>query len=254
MKIREREFTYIPTNVDITYISTEDNKYIVPLEKSKHIKNLEVHKIKKWIYLFLKRFFDIVLSLIGIVFVCILAIFIKISYIVTGDFDSIIFKQLRTGKNGKNFKLYKVRSMTIKNDVMDNTTEDQFTKVGKIIRKFSLDELLQIVNILKGDMSFIGPRPWIPEYYENMNTEQRHRCDMRPGISGYAQVKGRNTISIFDKINYDLEYINKASLFMDLKIIVLTIATIFGHKGVDAGKGTIHEEIKELKKQDAIMQ
>ena len=227
-----------PTNNEIITLSEKENKKILI--------------IKKYTYLFIKRFFDILFSMIGLIFVFILSIFIKISYIITGDFDSIIFKQTRTGKDGKDFELYKFRSMAIKNNVRDKTKEDQYTKVRKVLRKLSLDELLQLVNVLKGDMSFIGPRPWIPEYYQNFNSRQKHRCDMRPGISGYAQVKGRNNLTIFDKINYDLVYIQKASLWMDIKVIVLTVLTIFGQKGVDAGKGTIHEEIKELEEQDKV--
>lgn len=232
------------TKVDFEGVDCGLN-YPIKIEKKHRIK-----KFDKYTYLFLKRIFDILFSSIGLIFVFFISIFIKISYIITGDFNSIIFKQIRTGKDGKNFTLYKFRSMVVKNDVRDTSKEDQYTKVGKIIRKLSLDELLQLVNVLKGDMSFVGPRPWIPEYYQNFTDRQKHRCDMKPGISGYAQVKGRNTISIFDKINYDLVYIEKASVLMDIKVMILTVLTIFCQKGVDAGKRTIHEELKELKSQE----
>lgn len=97
-------------------------------------------------------------------------------------------------------------------------------------------------------MSFIGPRPWIPDYYENMNEEQRHRTDVRPGLTGLAQCMGRNGITIFEKINYDIEYINNYSLRQDIKIVILTIKTVISGSGADAGKNTIKNEIEQLKK------
>lgn len=206
--------------------------------------------IRKMFYFGVKRTFDVIFSLIGLVFLVPVLIIVKISYMLTGDFHSIIFKQERTGRYGKKFSLYKIRSMVADNNVRDMSCEDQFTKVGRIIRKLSLDELLQVINILEGDMSFIGPRPWIPEYYENMNENQRHRCDVRPGLSGLAQVRGRNDISIFEKIDYDLEYVKTCSVKMDIKIVFMTVKAVFGQKGVDAGKGTIHDEIEALKKQN----
>lgn len=218
------------------------------LEKDKI--NTKSISLRKLLYFGIKRIFDILFSLIGLFFCVPVLIIVKISYMLTGDFHSIIFKQERTGRYGKKFKLYKIRSMVAGNDVRDMSCEDKFTKVGRIIRKLSLDELLQVINVLKGDMSFIGPRPWIPEYYENMNEKQRHRCDVRPGLSGLAQVKGRNDISIFEKINYDLEYVNTCSVKTDIKIVFMTIKAVFGQKGVDAGKGTIHDEIEALKKQN----
>lgn len=218
------------------------------LEKDKI--NTKSISIKEKLYFGVKRTFDIIFSLIGLVFLVPVLIIVKISYMLTGDFHSIIFKQERTGRYGKKFNLYKIRSMVAGNNVRDMSCEDKFTKVGRIIRKLSLDELLQVINILKGDMSFIGPRPWIPEYYENMNEKQRHRCDVRPGLSGLAQVKGRNDISIFEKINYDLEYVKTCSVKTDIKIVFMTIKAVFGQKGVDACKSTIHDEIEALKKQN----
>ena len=97
-------------------------------------------------------------------------------------------------------------------------------------------------------MSFIGPRPWITDYYDNMNDSQRHRYDVRPGLTGLAQCMGRNNISIFDKIEYDLQYIENYSLYQDLKVVFLTIKTVFTSSGADAGKSTIHDELEDLKK------
>jgi len=209
-----------------------------------------VLSLKRKGFFLLKRTFDVFFSLIGCIALLPIALVIKVSYLLSGDKHSIFFTQVRTGKNGENFNLYKFRSMAIDNNVRDFSKEDQYTKVGKIIRKLSIDELPQMINILKGDMSFIGPRPWIPEYYENMNVVQRHRCDVVPGISGLAQVMGRNNISIFDKINYDLQYVKNASIFQDLKIIFLTIKTVFVHEGVNAGKSTIQNELNDLKIQN----
>ena len=123
------------------------------------------------------------------------------------------------------------------------------TKVGKIIRKTSLDELPQLFNIFKGEMSFIGPRPWIPEYYEWFTEEQNKRASVLPGISGLAQVKGRNGIDIFKKIEYDLEYVENMSFKMDLKCVWLTIITVFKKNNAEITEQGIKEEIKELKEQ-----
>ena len=162
----------------------------------------------------------------------------------------ILFKQARNGKHGKIFYMYKFRSMVANNDVRDLSKSDEFTKVGRFIRRTSLDELPQLINIAKGNMSFIGPRPWIPEYYENMNETQRHRCEVRPGITGLAQVMGRNNIDVFKKIEFDLEYIKNYSMLQDIIIVLLTIKTIFTGKGVDAGKEGIQNELDDLKKKN----
>jgi lipopolysaccharide/colanic/teichoic acid biosynthesis glycosyltransferase len=127
--------------------------------------------------------------------------------------------------------------------------DQRITKVGKFIRSTSLDELPQIINILKGDMSFIGPRPWITEYYNSFNTEQKRRTEVLPGLSGLAQVKGRNGLTIFDKIKYDLEYVNNISLKYDIKIIFLTIYTVLKKEQAEIIQESIEEEIKALKEQ-----
>ena len=130
----------------------------------------------------------------------------------------ILFRQKRTGKDGEPFTLYKFRSMPADNDVHDTSKSDSLTRVGKVIRATSLDEIPQLINIIKGDMSFIGPRPWITDYYDNMNSDQRRRNDVRPGITGRAQAYGRNSISIQQKIAHDLEYVDHVTLLNDVKI------------------------------------
>lgn len=157
-----------------------------------------------------------------------------------------LFKQERTGKRGKKITVYKFRTMVSDNDVHDFSCEDRHTKIGKILRKTSLDELPQLISIAKGDMSFIGPRPWIPDYYDKMNDIQRHRYCVRPGLTGLAQANGRNTITIFDKIRYDLEYIKNYSLKQDIKVVLLTIKAVFTASGADAGKETIQSELEAL--------
>lgn len=197
-----------------------------------------------------KRIVDFVLALILLIIVgipmLIVAMFIKLE-----DGGPIIYKSKRIGKNCKPFNTYKFRSMKINRKELDsNLTHDQMvTKIGKFIRKTSLDELPQLFNILKGDMSFIGPRPWIPEYYEWFTDEQKRRANVLPGISGLAQVKGRNGINIFKKIEYDLEYVNNMSLLMDIKCIWLTVVTVFKKDNAEISEKGIKEEINELREQ-----
>lgn len=197
---------------------------------------------------YFKRFLDLLMSLVILIIFFIPMVIIAIA-IKLDSKGPVLFKQERTGKNGKPFNLYKFRSMAVDNDVHDFSNKDRHTKVGAFLRKTSLDELPQIINIFKGDMSFIGPRPWIPDYWENMNEAQRHRCDVLPGITGLAQAKGRNNISIFEKINYDLEYIREFSMLEDIKVIFWTIKTVVSKEGADAGKGTIQNELAELANQ-----
>ena len=196
-------------------------------------------------YKYVKRLLDIIISLSALLVFLIPIILISI-LIKKEDKGPVLFKQTRTGYKGKEFKLYKFRSMTIDNDVLNNKSENKLTKVGKFIRKTSLDELPQFINILKGDMSLIGPRPWIVEYYNNFTDEQKKRVDVLPGITGLAQATGRNNITIFEKINYDLEYVNNYSLLMDIKVIFLTIKTVLSKTGAEISKSGIHEELKEL--------
>lgn len=195
----------------------------------------------------IKFMFDRLLAIFGLIVASPLMLLIAIA-IKLDSKGPVFFKQERTGKNGKNFTLCKFRTMVKDNDVHDFSKADEHTRVGKILRKTSLDELPQLYAIAIGKMSFIGPRPWIPDYYENMNDAQRHRCDVRPGLTGLAQAMGRNSIGIIEKINYDLEYIKNYSLTQDIRIIFLTIKMVFTGSGADAGKGTIQSELDELKK------
>ncbi|MBR5410862.1 MAG: sugar transferase [Clostridia bacterium] len=199
-------------------------------------------------YAVIKRILEFLLSLFALILLS--PVITAISLAIRLDSKGpVIFKQLRTGKYGKPFKAWKFRTMIADNDVHDFSTSDQHTKIGTFLRKTSLDELPQLFNVLSGKMSFIGPRPWITDYYELMNEEQRHRVDVTPGITGLAQAKGRNNLSIFEKIGYDLEYIDNYSLIEDLKVVLLTVKAVFSSEGADAGKSTIQNELDELRAQ-----
>ncbi len=206
-----------------------------------------LNKIRVITFAGFKIIFDRIVSLLGLIILLPLMIIIAIAIKIDSK-GPVFFKQERTGKNGKNFKMYKFRTMVQDNDVHDLSKQDEFTRVGKFLRRLSLDEIPQLINILLFQMSFIGPRPWIPEYYENMNDTQRVRFCVRPGLTGLAQANGRNAITIFDKINYDLEYIKNYSLTQDIKIVFLTIKAVFTAQGADVGKGGIDKELKDLKK------
>ena len=201
----------------------------------------------------IKFMFDRLLAIFGLMVASPLMIIIAIA-IKLDSKGPVLFKQERTGKHGKNFYVYKFRTMSADNNVHDFSKADEHTKIGKILRKTSLDELPQLFSIAIGKMSFIGLRPWITDFYDNMNEEQRRRYAVRPGLTGLAQAMGRNNISIFDKINYDLEYIRDYSLYQDIKIIFLTIKTVFTGHGADAGKNTIKKELDDLKNNNKQME
>ena len=197
-------------------------------------------------YKYFKRTMDIVVSFILLILCSIPMVIVAIAIKLESK-GPALFKQTRTGKDGVDFTLYKFRSMTVENDVLNFKEENQITRVGKIIRKTSLDELPQLLNVLKGDMSLIGPRPWIVEYYQNFTNYQKRRVAVRPGITWYAQASGRNNLSIFEKIEYDIEYVERYSLLEDLKVIGMTIKTVLSKEGADLSKAGVHEEIVALR-------
>lgn len=206
--------------------------------------------MKRRVFLFVKRAFDIIVSLIALIILAIpmlvIAICIKIE-----DGSPAIFKQVRMGKNLKPFNIYKFRTMKTQREELNSelSHEEMVTKVGKILRATSIDELPQLINILKGEMSFIGPRPWIVEYYEWFTDEQKRRSDVRPGITGLAAVKGRNGINIFKKINYDLEYVDNMSLWFDIKIFFWSIVAVFKKTNAEISENGIKDELIELREQ-----
>lgn len=200
-------------------------------------------------YKYVKRFLDILMALI-ILLILLIPMFIIALLIRIEDKGPAFFRQVRTGKDGKEFKLIKFRSMKVNNDVHDFSKEDEHTKIGRFIRKTSLDELPQIINILKGEMSFIGPRPWIPDYFLLMNDEQRNRVKVLPGITGLAQVNGRNAITVDEKIKYDLKYVDNFSFKQDVQVFFKTIQALLKKQGVNNGKGGIKEDLEELRKEN----
>lgn len=202
-------------------------------------------------YQYVKRAIDIIFALLLLIFASIPMIVVAIA-IKLEDGGPVIYKSKRMGKGLKTFNTYKFRSMKTNREELHSklSHEQMVTKVGKFIRKTSLDELPQLFNVLKGEMSFIGPRPWIPEYYEWFTDEQKRRVDVLPGISGLAQAKGRNGINIFKKIEYDLEYVDHISLWMDIKCIYLTIITVLKKDSAEISEKGIKQEIEELKRQE----
>ena len=185
---------------------------------------------------------DFILSLLALIFLS--PVFLVVAILVRLKLGSpVIFKQKRPGKNEKIFTMYKFRTMTDKRDENDELLPDKIrlTKFGKILRSTSLDELPELFNILKGDMSIVGPRPLLVRDMVFMTSEQRQRHNVLPGLSGLAQVNGRNCILWEDKFNYDLQYIENISLINDIKIIFMTIINVFKREGINA-KGMVTSE------------
>lgn len=197
---------------------------------------------------YLKRILDFLIATLLLLIIWPLLLIVAIA-IKLDSKGPVLFKQIRTGKKGKEFTLYKFRSMTVNNNFYDTTIEDQVTRVGRFIRKTSLDELPQIFNIIKGEMSFIGPRPWIVDYAKLFTKHQRKRLEVLPGITGLAQCSGRNNLNIKDRINIDVEYVNNVSLRLDLYVFFKTIKCVLKREGFSNSKSAIHEELKILEKQ-----
>lgn len=197
----------------------------------------------------IKKLLDLILALILVILLSPLMIIIAIMIKIDSK-GPIIFKQIRSGKNNKNFTLYKFRSMIYNNNLYDTSVEDQVTKIGRILRKTSLDELPQLFNILKGEMSFIGPRPWILDYAKYFTKHQMRRLEVLPGITGLAQCSGRNNLGIIERIDIDVEYVENMSLFLDIYIVLKTIKSVLKKEGFSNSKSAIHEELNILKNQN----
>ncbi len=184
---------------------------------------------------FVKRFLDILFSLL--LLILLLPVFLILMILVKIKLGSpIFFKQDRPGKDGKIFKLYKFRTMTDAKDKAGNLLPDseRLTSFGKLLRSTSLDELPELLNILKGEMSFIGPRPLLVEYLDLYNEEQKHRHDVRPGLTGLAQVEGRNLLSWEERFKLDVLYVNNLTFMTDIKILFKTIKVVFKREGVSS--------------------
>lgn len=155
----------------------------------------------------------------------------------------VIFRQPRTGRHGTTFTLYKFRSMLEPPACAPETPDaDRLTRFGVWLRSTSLDELPELVNVIKGDMSLVGPRPLLPRYMQHYSTDQARRHDVRPGITGLAQVRGRNAADWIDRLRWDVDYVDAGSLLLDLKILLLTVAVVVRRSGVSApGHATVAE-------------
>ncbi len=180
-----------------------------------------------------KRLLDLILSVIGLVITCpILVLFILI--LMIANKGKPFFFQKRPGKNEKVFSIIKFKTMSDATDDNGVLLPDskRLTEFGSFIRKTSIDELLQLINVIKGDMSLIGPRPLLIEYLSEYNNDQRQRHNVKPGISGWAQVNGRNSISWEKKFEYDVYYVNNYSFLFDMKIFFLTIKNVLSSRGI----------------------
>lgn len=195
------------------------------------------------IYKYIKRILDIISSLLAII---ILSPILGILTVI-GAFEmkgNPFFTQERPGKGEKIFKLVKFRTMTNAKDESGELLSDaeRLTKYGKFLRNTSLDELPELFNILKGDMSVIGPRPLLVKYLPRYNEHQHRRHEVKPGLSGWAQVNGRNAISWEDKFNYDVEYVDNYSIVMDIKILFMTILNVLKREGISSETSATMEE------------
>ena len=207
--------------------------------------NSEV-KPNKGIYRrFLKRPLDFILSLMAIIVLS--PVLIIVGVLVRFKLGSpILFKQKRPGLNEKIFTMYKFRTMTDEKDENGELLPDsvRLKKFGRMLRSTSLDELPELFNILKGDMSIVGPRPLLIQYLELYNEHQKKRHEVRPGLSGHAQVNGRNAISWEDKFNLDVEYVDSVSFIGDWKIIFLTIKKVFVKEGISSDTSVTMEPFR----------
>lgn len=194
---------------------------------------------KFWI----KRLLDIIVAFVVLTLSLPLTLFITV-FLFFANNGKPFFFQKRPGKNGRIFSIVKFKTMNDKKDAGGNLLPDadRLTPVGSFVRKTSLDEIPQLLNVLKGDMSLIGPRPLLVEYLPLYNERQKKRHEVRPGITGWAQVNGRNAISWEQKFEYDVYYVENLSLSLDLKIIYLTVLKVFKSEGISAeGSVTIEK-------------
>ncbi len=195
---------------------------------------------------YFKRILDIILSFIALIILSPLMLILYILVRIKLG-KPAIFKQQRPGKNEKIFTLYKYRTMTDKKDENGKLLPDEqrLTKFGKILRSTSLDELPELINILKGDMAIVGPRPLLVQYIDFYTEEERHRHDVRPGLTGLAQVSGRNIVGWNQRLKLDVQYVHNCTFINDIKIILKTVKKVIKREDILVGK----EQIKDLDKE-----
>ena len=199
---------------------------------------------------YIKRMLDFILSLIALIVLSPLMIIIGILVRIKLG-KPVIFKQKRPGKNEKIFTLYKFRTMTDEKDEQGNLLADEkrLTKFGKFLRSTSLDELPELWNILKGEMAIVGPRPLLVEYLPLYNEEQKHRHDIKPGLTGLAQITGRNAIQWEEKFKEDIEYVNNITFIQDTKIILKTFIKVFKKDGINQEGNATMKKFEGTKKE-----
>lgn len=208
---------------------------------------METHRIKGPYERYFKRLIDVVGSIIVLVLFwwiyVIVAILVKISL-----GSPVIFTQDRPGKNGEIFKLYKFRSMSDERDNEGNLLPDnkRLNRFGKLLRSTSLDELPELFNIIKGDMSIVGPRPLLVKYLQYYSSFEARRHEVRPGLTGWAQVNGRNTLTWKGRFEKDIEYVDNITFFMDVKIVIMTVKKIFIREGIEFVEG--HQSVMDYLK------
>lgn len=192
---------------------------------------------------YFKRLFDFLLSLLGFIIISPIFLLLWIWLTIANRGAGAFFFQERPGKDEKIFRVIKFKTMNDRKDASGNLLPDaqRLTKVGKFVRSTSLDEIPQLLNVIKGDMSLIGPRPLLVEYLPLYNEKQKRRHEVRPGITGWAQVNGRNAISWQQKFEYDVWYVDHISLSLDLKILLKTIRKVFIREGISSDRSATME-------------
>lgn len=198
--------------------------------------------------LFTKRLIDIIISLICLIILTPILIIVTLNLLIANK-GKVFFVQKRPGRNEQIFMILKFKTMNDKRDKDSNLLSDaeRLTKIGKFIRKTSLDEIPQLINVLKGDMSLIGPRPLLIEYLPLYNEKQKRRHSVKPGITGLAQVNGRNAISWEQKFEYDVQYVDELSFWGDMKILFLTFLKVFKSEGINQKGEATMQPFKGIK-------
>lgn len=192
-----------------------------------------------------KRLFDFSASILGILLLSPLLFLVTIGLFFVNQGKPFFF-QKRPGKNGKIFSIVKFKTMNDRKDQQGHLLPDaeRLTKIGSFVRKTSLDEIPQLINVIKGEMSLIGPRPLLPEYLNLYNDFQVRRNEVKPGITGWAQVNGRNTISWEQKFEYDVWYVDHVTFFLDIKILLMTVKKVFMSEGITQSGHVTSDEFK----------
>ncbi|MEQ7007545.1 sugar transferase [Actinopolymorpha sp. B17G11] len=194
----------------------------------------------------LKRGIDVVLALVGLLALApvMAAVALLIRWRLGGP---VLFRQRRTGMGGRQFRVLKFRTMTDRRDARGELLPDhrRLTRLGRLLRRLSLDEIPQLINVLRGDMSVVGPRPLLPKYDTWYTATERRRFDVRPGITGLAQIAGRNTVGWGTRLSLDVEYVDRWSLWLDAVIIVRTIRVVFAREGAVADQRALMSDLDE---------